>query len=123
VVLDEAAMTADAELLQVLSTASRTGAKVVLVGHHRQLGAVGPGGGFESLVTRYGAAVHVLVENVRQHDVADRAALAELRDGDVAKAVASYAVAAASSPHQTAHAPSRPWWPAGPPMWPRPTRR
>ncbi|MDP1804946.1 MAG: AAA family ATPase, partial [Acidimicrobiales bacterium] len=91
VVLDEAAMSADAGLLQVLSAASRAGAKVLLVGDHRQLGAVGPGGGFESLVARYGAAVHVLDENVRQRDVAERAALAELRDGDVAKSVASYA--------------------------------
>ena len=91
VIVDEAAMTADAGLLQVLSAAARAGAKVVLVGDHRQLGAVGPGGGFESLVARYGTAVHVLDENVRQRDVAERAALAELRDGNVAKAVASYA--------------------------------
>ncbi len=91
VIVDEAAMSEDAALLSVLSAASRAKAKVVLVGDHRQLGAVGPGGGFESLVARYGAAVHVLADNVRQHEVADRAALAELRDGDVAKAVASYA--------------------------------
>jgi ATP-dependent exoDNAse (exonuclease V) alpha subunit len=91
VIVDEAAMSNDAALLRVLSAASRAQAKVVLVGDHRQLGAVGPGGGFESLVVRYGAAVHVLDENVRQRDVAERAALAELRDGDVAKAVASYA--------------------------------
>jgi conjugative relaxase-like TrwC/TraI family protein len=91
VIVDEAAMTEDAALLRVLSAASRAQAKVVLVGDHRQLGAVGPGGGFESLVARYGPAVHVLDHNVRQRDVADRAALAELRDGDVATAVASYA--------------------------------
>jgi hypothetical protein len=35
-----------------LSAASGAQAKVVLVGDHRQLGAVGPGGGFESLVDR-----------------------------------------------------------------------
>ncbi|HJV09562.1 MAG TPA: MobF family relaxase, partial [Acidimicrobiales bacterium] len=91
VIVDEAAMSEDAALLRVLSAAARARAKVVLVGDHRQLGAVGPGGGFESLVARYGAAVHVLADNVRQSDVADRAALAELRDGDVAKAVTSYA--------------------------------
>ena len=78
-------------MLRVMTAASRAQAKVVLVGDHRQLGAVGPGGGFESLVAPYGAAVHVLNDNVRQRDVADHAALAELRDGDVAKAVASYA--------------------------------
>jgi conjugative relaxase-like TrwC/TraI family protein len=91
VVLDEAAMTEDRHLLQLLHRAAAARAKVVMVGDHRQLGAVGPGGGFEALVARYGAAVHVLADNVRQRDVAERAALALLRDGDVAKAVASYA--------------------------------
>ena len=83
-------MSEEAALLRVLPAASRVQAKVVLVGDHRQLGAVGPGGGYESLVARYGAVVHVLAENVRQRDVADRTALAELRDGDAAKAVAGY---------------------------------
>ena len=91
VVLDEAAMTDDRMLLQLLQHGAAAGAKVVMVGDHRQLGAVGPGGGFEALVDRYGAAVHVLADNVRQRHVAERAALALLRDGDVAKAVASYA--------------------------------
>jgi len=64
-VLDEAAMTDDAALLAFLEAARETGAKVVAVGDHRQLPAVGPGGGFEALVGRFGAAVHVLRENVR----------------------------------------------------------
>ncbi|HEV2760626.1 MAG TPA: AAA family ATPase, partial [Acidimicrobiales bacterium] len=91
VILDEAAMTDDAALLRLLQAAGDAGAKVVMVGDHRQLGAVGSGGGFEALVCRYGAAVHVLEDNVRQRDVATRAALEQLRAGDVAKAVASYA--------------------------------
>ena len=91
VVLDEAAMTEDKHLLALLHHAAASGAKVVMVGDHRQLGAVGPGGGFEALVARYGDAVHLLADNVRQRNVAERAALAELRDGDVAKAVAWYA--------------------------------
>ncbi|MFN2506206.1 MAG: MobF family relaxase [Acidimicrobiales bacterium] len=91
VILDEAAMSEDRALLAVLSAAASARAKVVLVGDHRQLGAVGPGGGFESLVNRYGAGVHVLADNVRQRNVAERAALADLRDGDVAKAAAWYA--------------------------------
>ena len=84
-------MSEDRMLLQLLHHAAVARAKVVMVGDHRQLGAVGPGGGFEALVARYGAAVHVLADNVRQRDVAERAALALLRDGDVAKAVAWYA--------------------------------
>jgi len=91
VILDEAAMTDDRALLRVLSAASEARAKVVLVGDHRQLGAVGPGGGFEALVDRFGPAVHVLADNVRQRHVAERAALAELRAGNVATAVATYA--------------------------------
>jgi len=91
VVLDEAAMTEDRHMLQLLHHAAAAHAKVVMVGDHRQLGAVGPGGGFEALVGRYGGAVHVLADNVRQRNVAERAALAQLRDGDVAKAVAWYA--------------------------------
>jgi len=91
VVLDEAAMADDASMLHLLHGAAAARAKVVAVGDFRQLGAVGPGGGFESVVSRYGAAVHVLADNVRQHDVAERAALAALRDGDVASSVAWYA--------------------------------
>src|SRR5206468_10014754 len=75
----------------LLQHAAAARSKVVMVGDHRQLGAVGPGGGFEALVARYGPAVHVLADNVRQREVAERAELSELRDGDVAKAVASYA--------------------------------
>jgi len=84
-------MTEDPALLGLLQAAAEARAKVVMVGDHRQLGAVGPGGGFEALVSRYGAAVHVLDENVRQRNVAERAALEQLRAGDVAKAVAHYA--------------------------------
>jgi hypothetical protein len=62
----------------------------VLVGDHRQLGAVGPGGALAALVRRYPDVVHELAENRRQHDPAERQALAELRDGEVRKAVAWY---------------------------------
>jgi conjugative relaxase-like TrwC/TraI family protein len=91
VILDEAAMTEDTAMLRLLQAAGDAGAKVVMVGDHRQLGAVGPGGGFEALVSRYGPAVHVLDQNVRQRNVAERAALEQLRASDVAKAVAHYA--------------------------------
>jgi hypothetical protein len=91
VILDEAAMTEDFAMLRLLQAAGDAGAKVVIVGDHRQLGAVGPGGGFEALVSRFGPAVHVLDQNVRQRNVAERAALEQLRAGDVARAVAHYA--------------------------------
>ena len=90
-VLDEAAMTDDAALLAFLEAARETRTKVVMVGDHRQLSAVGPGGGFEALVSRFGGAVHVLTQNVRQVDPAERTALSHLRSGDVRAAVAWYA--------------------------------
>ncbi|MFN2505937.1 MAG: MobF family relaxase [Acidimicrobiales bacterium] len=90
-VLDEAAMTDDAALVAFLEAARATGTKVVMVGDHRQLCAVGPGGGFEALVSRFGGAVHVLTENVRQVDTTERTALSHLRSGDVDAAVAWYA--------------------------------
>ena len=90
-VLDEAAMTDDAALVAFLEAARVAGAKVVAVGDPRQLGSVGPGGGFEAVVGRFGGAVHVLTENVRQIDAGERSALAELRAGNVAEAVAWYA--------------------------------
>ena len=90
-VLDEAAMTDDAALLAFLEAARHAGTKVVMVGDPRQLGSVGPGGGFESLARRFAGAVHVLSENVRQVDPGEREALANLRAGDVGAAVAWYA--------------------------------
>ena len=90
-VLDEAAMTDDAALLAFLEAARETGTKVLAVGDHRQLGSVAPGGGFEALVRRFGGAVHVLDENVRQLDPVERNTLAILRSGNVEAAVAWYA--------------------------------
>ncbi len=90
-VLDEAAMADDAALVAFLQAAGRARAKVVAVGDPRQLGAVGPGGGFEALVARFGDAVHVLDENVRQRDPNERLALDALRSGRVEAAVSWYA--------------------------------
>ncbi|MFP5326013.1 MAG: AAA family ATPase [Acidimicrobiia bacterium] len=53
-------------MLKLLAAVDVAGAKAVVIGDHRQLGAVGPGGGLEALVNRYGPAVHVLEENIRQ---------------------------------------------------------
>jgi conjugative relaxase-like TrwC/TraI family protein len=91
VVHDEAGMATDADTLRLLVAAELTGAKVVMVGDHRQLGSVGPGGSLQALLDRHRPAVHVLRENVRQRDPAERKALAHLRAGDVAAAVTWYA--------------------------------
>ncbi len=88
VVLDEAGMTDDHDLLRLLAAAGLARAKVVMVGDHRQLGAVGPGGGLEGIADRN--IVHVLDENVRQHDPREVRALTDLREGDVDDAVDWY---------------------------------
>jgi hypothetical protein len=89
-IVDEAAMTDDPALLRLLVAAETAGAKTILVGDHRQLGAVGPAGAFEGLVRRQPDAVHVLRGNVRQHDLEERHTLAHLRAGDVSTAVEWY---------------------------------
>jgi conjugative relaxase-like TrwC/TraI family protein len=90
-IVDEAAMTDDPALLRLLVEADTAGAKTILVGDHRQLGAIGPAGAFEGVVRRQTDAVHVLRENVRQRDVEERHILAHLRAGDVGVAVDWYA--------------------------------
>jgi conjugative relaxase-like TrwC/TraI family protein len=90
-IVDEAGMVDDPAMLALLTAAELHGSKVVVVGDHHQLGAVGPGGGLEALTTRHPDAVHHLTDNIRQQDPAERAALEQLRSGDVLQAVAFYA--------------------------------
>jgi conjugative relaxase-like TrwC/TraI family protein len=87
VVLDEAGMTDDADLLRLVDEAVAAGSKLILVGDHRQLSAVGPGGSLGALVARLDGQVWQLTENVRQLDLTERDALAELRHGDIDQAV------------------------------------
>jgi conjugative relaxase-like TrwC/TraI family protein len=90
VVLDEVGMTGDPDLVRLLAHVEATRAKVVLVGDHRQLGAVGPGGALEALVNRHRDQVQVLYENLRQTDPEEARALGALRAGDVDAAVSWY---------------------------------
>ena len=91
VVLDESGMTDDHDIAALLAWTTTTGAKAVLVGDDRQLSAVGPGGGLRALADRFGGNVWELNENIRQPDISERHALAELRSGDVETAVAWFA--------------------------------
>jgi hypothetical protein len=86
-VLDESGMTDDHDLHRLLDHTTRAHAKLVLVGDPRQLSAVGPGGGLEALVRRFDGCVWQLTDNVRQTDLTEREALAELRHGDIRCAV------------------------------------
>ena len=80
VVLDEAAMVASADLARVVTLAEKARAKVVLVGDHRQLGAVEAGGLFRLLATETNAAE---LTGVRRFSAEwERAASLRLRAGD-----------------------------------------
>jgi ATP-dependent exoDNAse (exonuclease V) alpha subunit len=89
-VLDEVGMTDDVDLARLAAHVELAGAKLVLTGDHRQLGAVGPGGALGALVARHLDAVHYMKQNRRQHDPEERKALESLRDGDVAVALNWY---------------------------------
>ncbi|MGA3221467.1 MAG: MobF family relaxase [Acidimicrobiales bacterium] len=90
VVLDEAGLTDDADLVRLAAHVEGAGAKLVLLGDDRQLGPVGPGGALGALVARHPGALHSLTENRRQADPEEREALAQLRAGDVGKALDWY---------------------------------
>ena len=77
------------KLARLLAVAERSGTKVVLVGDPRQLPEVEAGGAFAAL-TRVVPTVE-LADNRRQVEAWERHALAELRSGDVVRAVAAYA--------------------------------
>ena len=89
-VLDEAGMAGDRDVSFLLDQARMAGSKVVMVGDDRQLGAVSVGGAMGALVERHGGIVHTLDQNVRQRTEAEREALAELRAGNVSRAVGFY---------------------------------
>ena len=88
VVLDEAGMVGSRDLHRLLSATLSTGAKAVLVGDPRQLPEIEAGGALAALAVRLGACR--LEENRRQEAAWERAALDELREGDVELAVRAF---------------------------------
>lgn len=88
VVVDEAGMVGSRQLAHVSDLVEAANGKLILIGDHRQLAEIDAGGLFAALTVRL-PAVH-LTENVRQSEAWERAALAELRDGSISRAVAMY---------------------------------
>ncbi|WP_262062616.1 MobF family relaxase [Streptomyces sp. STR69] len=78
--IDEATMVDDRAAAALMAEAARTGTKIVAIGDHLQLQAIGPGGWFREVHR----LVHglTLTENRRQEDAAERAALDVWRTGD-----------------------------------------
>ena len=88
-VVDEAGMLGTRQLAQLLDATGRAGGKLVLVGDHRQLPELAAGGTFHALARDLPAVT--LTENRRQAHGWERAALDQLRAGDVATGLAAYA--------------------------------
>ena len=76
------------KLARLLTAAQRAGAKVVLVGDHRQLPEIDAGGAYAALTRRLDPIV--LTHNRRQTSPWERDALDQLRDGDPSDAVDAY---------------------------------
>ncbi|MFE5890478.1 MobF family relaxase [Streptomyces sp. NPDC056462] len=79
-VVDEATMVDDRAAAVLMTEAAKSGTKIVAIGDHLQLQAIGPGGWFREAHR----LVHglTLTENRRQEDAAERAALDVWRTGD-----------------------------------------
>jgi conjugative relaxase-like TrwC/TraI family protein len=88
IVIDEAAMVDSRTMVRLLDHAHAARAKVVLVGDHKQLEEIGPGGAFRGFTDRLDTLY--LTENHRQREAWEKAALKELRDGDLDVALAAY---------------------------------
>ncbi len=88
-VVDEAGMVGTRTYGELLDHAARAHAKMVLVGDDRQLPEIDAGGVFCGLLARGGAIE--LTENRRQGEGWERDALAALREGAAAPALAAYA--------------------------------
>ncbi|WP_331764354.1 MobF family relaxase [Streptomyces sp. NBC_01506] len=79
-VVDEATMVDDRSAAVLMTEAAKTGTKIVAIGDHLQLQAIGPGGWFRETHRLVGGLT--LTENRRQEDAAERAALEVWRTGN-----------------------------------------
>jgi ATP-dependent exoDNAse (exonuclease V) alpha subunit len=113
-VVDEAGMLGTRALGRLLAAAESARTKVVLVGDHHQLPELEAGGAFRALAQQLDAVT--LTENRRQDAAWERAALDELRSGDVNTAVNAYQqagrITAADTAEQARAALSAAWWAA-----------
>lgn len=88
-VVDESAMASTRDLEPLVNRTVAAGGRVILVGDHRQLPEIGPGGALAAANTQVRTVAELTV-NRRQRDPWEQAALAQLREGSVADAVAAY---------------------------------
>jgi ATP-dependent exoDNAse (exonuclease V) alpha subunit len=84
-VIDEAGMVGTRDLHRLVTATTEAGAKLVLVGDHKQLAEIEAGGLFAALARRLGAAE--LTENRRLQVPAQAVTARALREGDVDQAL------------------------------------
>ena len=92
IIIDECAMVDNEKLGRALAHAEKAGCRVVLVGDHRQLPAVGgPGGLFRELTERARPEQKAaLTEIVRQRETWAREAIVQVGQGEAAAALKTY---------------------------------
>jgi len=93
VVVDEASLVGSRSLDRLQRQVDGARAKLVLVGDNRQLSSIDAGGALRSLSQTLSAHVIELTTNRRQSEVDqewERQALLQLRNGDIAPAIAAY---------------------------------
>jgi ATP-dependent exoDNAse (exonuclease V) alpha subunit len=88
VVVDEAGMVGTRQLAAVSDLVKQAKGKLILIGDDRQLPEIDAGGLFRALANRLPTIE--LKDNIRQEHTWERAALAELRNGSVDRAIAKY---------------------------------
>jgi len=117
-VVDEAGMLGTRQLDRLLAMTTAVGAKLVLVGDHRQLPELAAGGTFRALAERLDRIE--LTVNRRQVKHWERSALDQLRDGDQVAGLAAYVSAGRVDSQRTAAdqrmALVRAWWAASFPI-------
>jgi ATP-dependent exoDNAse (exonuclease V) alpha subunit len=99
-VVDEAGMLGSRHLARLLAHVQHAQGKLVLVGDPKQLPSIEAGGLFPLLANELQAVQ--LTGNQRQTDLADRQALRDYRDNDIASALASYQARGRLRSHPTA---------------------
>lgn len=87
-VVDEVGMVGSRQLARVLEAAQEAGAKVVVLGDHKQLSSIEAGAAFRGIVERVGAAE--LTQIRRQTEQWAKDASAEFARGDFGKAMDAY---------------------------------
>jgi Ti-type conjugative transfer relaxase TraA len=87
-VIDEAGMVGSRQTAKLIEHAQESGAKLVLVGDHKQLQPIDAGGAFKAIQNKIGAAE--MVENRRQKEQWAAQAANQIRSGSALKALNEY---------------------------------